>query len=171
MGLKAWLGPLQSLRERHEGMGWWPIEHFRFTSRAFGWHAYAGARVAAVVGSKKIENHPHSVAPFAMYDNFVRIHRRCGQRPRWRPNYQAPLGNRWYCWSLGGRAPSWRGRCLTGGSNVGVPYQWPQTLARSRKRSACYCRRNEGPGCQANDARNCKGLCSSRRESRSAESK
>lgn len=26
-GLKAWLGPLQSLRERHEGIGWWPIEY------------------------------------------------------------------------------------------------------------------------------------------------
>jgi hypothetical protein len=27
-GFKAWLGPLESLRERNEGMGWWPIEYF-----------------------------------------------------------------------------------------------------------------------------------------------
>jgi hypothetical protein len=31
MGLKAWLGHVQSHRDRNEGMGWWPIEYFRFT--------------------------------------------------------------------------------------------------------------------------------------------
>ena len=33
--------------------------------------------------SKKIENHGHSVALFAMYYNFVRIIKRCGPRQRW----------------------------------------------------------------------------------------
>ena len=28
MGLKAWLGHVQSHRDRNEGVGWWPIEYF-----------------------------------------------------------------------------------------------------------------------------------------------
>ena len=41
-------------------------------------------------------------------------------------------------------------------------------MARARKGSARDCRRNERLGCQAKDARNCKGLCTSCRKSRSA---
>ena len=33
--------------------------------------------------SKKVENHAHSVALFAMYYNFVRIHKTLRTRPRW----------------------------------------------------------------------------------------
>src|SRR5262245_59251065 len=55
----------------------------------------------------------------------------------------------------------WRGEALTSVSLIKDPKHW-------RKGSARYCRRNERPGCQTNDTRNCEGLCSSRRESRSA---
>jgi hypothetical protein len=34
--------------------------------------------------SKKVENHAHSVAMFAMYYNFVRIHKTLRTRRRWR---------------------------------------------------------------------------------------
>lgn len=33
--------------------------------------------------SKKVENHAHSVALFAMYYNFVRIHKHCARRRLW----------------------------------------------------------------------------------------
>jgi hypothetical protein len=44
--------------------------------------------------SKKVENHAHSVALFAMYYNFVRIHKTLRTTARdGRQRDQAPLGN------------------------------------------------------------------------------
>ena len=48
--------------------------------------------------SKKVENHAHSVALFAMYYNFVRIHKTLRTTPAMAAKVtDASLGNRRYC--------------------------------------------------------------------------
>ena len=43
--------------------------------------------------SKKLENHAHMVALYALCYNFVQVHRRCG-RQRWRPGIESRLWER-----------------------------------------------------------------------------